>query len=524
MTTMKRFFRLIASLAVAATAMASCQKEVNTPATEYKYTFALSDPETKAILATEGGDTFTKWEAGDQLGVYTVGEPGTSYNRYANINATADPVVFQISSYYALSAGDNVYCYFPYVSGNSKDPTTVSLSIPAGQNGKMNCMPMVSTPYTMTSDVAAQTNKPIADINMMNLGGVFQFRVYSSDATYRTETVKSVKFTADTDIAGSFQFNISQNADLSISGNSGRVITVTQDANVGADKENGGVVNMVVKPGSYTGTLVVSTDAATYTYSITSAKSVERSHVKPLNVNLETGIRVARKTVTQTSFASVSGNLDNDPNISFSATKGYGTTEPAVNNNKIRIYKPVSGMQTGGILTISANNGAKILSVSVTSNRNDCFSVAVDESSSSAEITGSSPYAYTVSNINADVVSFTNTCNSSNDISKIVVTYSGGSAPSIVKTITAVPQNGLNPALGRYNIDDAYSVTNIDEDAEQIDITTSANISNVTAYGGVIEFDMEPNYGTTTANGTITLTLHSDSSVTATINVQQSSS
>lgn len=330
---MRKIFSSVAILAVVVTTMISCQKEVEVPIAGYTYTFALSTPETRALLATEDGYTFTKWENSDRLGVYTVSGTNVSYNKEGTITVSANPVQFQIYSTYALGEGDDVYCYFPRNASNNngagQNPTTVALSIPVEQNGTMDGMPMVSVPYKVSADgIPATTNTPVADINMINLGGVFQFRVYSSNVAYRTETVKSVEFKDATGISGSFVFDITQNSNLDINGNTGTSITVNQNAVVGADKEHGGIVNMVVKPGSYTGTLVVKTDAASYSFDISSAKTVERSHIKPLNVNLANGTRTAAtiatlgewssKPISGSNSLNVNGNLTDDKSHSWS--------------------------------------------------------------------------------------------------------------------------------------------------------------------------------------------------------------
>ncbi len=296
-TVMKKLFNLFIAGAVAVLSVASCNDKISSDSEPvYTYRFTLSDLASKAVLDTDGSTTYTKWESGDQLGVYTKNNDSEiSYNRYGDIDVTKSPVEFTIYSVNALTAGSEVYTYFPYDSSNSTgdatDPSKVTLSIPVSQTGKMNDMPMVGVPYTVTEDIKAKTSTPVADINLYNLGGIFQFNIFSSNESYRSETVKSVSFTADKEIAGSFVFDITQVKDLTITGNAEKVITLAVSGNPGADKTSSLQANMVVKPGTYTGTVVVTTDAATYTYTLTSGKTVERSHIKPLNVDLANGER-----------------------------------------------------------------------------------------------------------------------------------------------------------------------------------------------------------------------------------------
>ena len=294
---MKKLSSFLLAGAVAVLSIASCSDKISSDKESlYTYRFTLSTPSSKAVLDSDETSTFTKWESGDQLGVYTMNtDLDISCNTKGDIDVSKSPVEFSINSTYALAVGSEVYTYFPYDSSNStgdaQDPSKVSLSIPVAQTGKMNDMPMVGVPYIVTEAVEAETDTPVADINLYNLGGIFQFNIFSTNEAYRSETVKSIAFTADSEIAGSFTFDITQVKVLTITGNTEKSINVTASGNPGADKASALQANMVVKPGTYTGTVVVTTDAATYTYTITSGKTVDRSHIKPLNVDLASGER-----------------------------------------------------------------------------------------------------------------------------------------------------------------------------------------------------------------------------------------
>lgn len=69
------------------------------------------------------------------------------------------------------------------------------------------------------------------------------------------------------------------------------VSTLSTSTQVSANKNAATVVKMVVAPGSYTGNIVVTTDKATYTYPISTAKEFKRSVVKPLGLNLREDVR-----------------------------------------------------------------------------------------------------------------------------------------------------------------------------------------------------------------------------------------
>ena len=64
------------------------------------------------------------------------------------------------------------------------------------------------------------------------------------------------------------------------------------------------------------------------------------------------------------SFTDISGNIDD--NISYNSYKGGGTSDPAVNENQIRLYQNSTG-SVGGYITITAAAGYKISAFITTS-------------------------------------------------------------------------------------------------------------------------------------------------------------
>lgn len=348
---MKKIMNIFVFVAVAAMALVSCNKEIENPTSqdgEYVYTFKLSN-ETKATL----GEECVEWENGDQIGVYTDGQNGVSYNRDGNITL-GSPVTFKISSNYALVTGDMVHCYYPYVNSNSQDPRTVELSIPTSQTEK-NQMPMVSLPYAVTKDLAAQTNseKSEGEIRFANLGSVIEFHVYSTTEAYQTELVKSVTFNADQAIAGNFTFDMtavdySDEKTLAISGYEATsvVSTISTSTKVSADKNAATVVKMVVAPGTYTGEVVVTTDKATYTFPIST--QFKRSTVKPLGLNLRAEVREAEPEevvwdLTKASYESASTEKVVWSSEFVNLTLEKGASSTSANNHLAdehsRVYK-----------------------------------------------------------------------------------------------------------------------------------------------------------------------------------------
>lgn len=166
-------------------------------------------------------------------------------------------------------------------------------------------------------------------------------------------------------------------------------------------------------------------------------------------------------TVTQSSFASTSGNLNSDTNISYNSYKGEGTTNPAISSNAIRLYQNSNG-KTGGYIIIKAATGCTITSASITSASTYATTTTTGYLLSAPASTPSksdfvvSNYSlaksstYTVSGINTSAITFAcfgTTSNTRLDIAKISVTYTKQGAPSYSNYVTnccatPTPTNG----------------------------------------------------------------------------------
>ena len=274
-------------VALAGLSMIACNKvqeqapaEDKAPASdEFTYTIAV-DGETKAYL---NSDHMT-WQLGDVIGWFT-DKAGNS-----EINMGTTPRSFQVSSTAAMDAGTKIYAYAPYKDGD-QSATAAPLSIPTTQDGVItDAMPMVSLPISLEDDMAASTDTPIGQARFLGLGAVIEYNVYTSDDTYGTEKVQSVQFASTSNIAGDFTVNLTTVAEDAIPAPTGldqKTVTSTlaTATTVGADKEHGIKVYQVVAPGTWSGTITVTTDIATYSYTITD-KEFTRGKVKPFNVNL----------------------------------------------------------------------------------------------------------------------------------------------------------------------------------------------------------------------------------------------
>ena len=123
-----------------------------------------------------------------------------------------------------------------------------------------------------------------------------------------------------------------------------------------------------------------------------------------VNPSLATSITATMDTFTSTS----SNNIAGDYNVSYSCAKGGGTSNPAINDNVIRLYQNKSG-KAGGNITISAAPGYKIESVTIGSDMNTFIKYEIDGNNihlPDSAISLAAGATYTLSDQNANSVTF----------------------------------------------------------------------------------------------------------------------
>ena len=277
----------------------------------YVYTFGIGsaeapDVDTKSILQSDANGLYMAWESNDKLNswAYSTVANKYSYNNESSVNTSDNPVTFQITSYRALNKGDMVYCKFPYADGSGTSPKAVSMTIASSQtqNGTVfntSSMPMVSLPFEMPTGVAAQNNAKAGNVLFYNVGSIIEFDIFSPTGLYADETIESVQFTSANAIAGNFTMDLtaiseSDPSTLDIDGYSVKGVTTNIEGalSVGTatNKDNATKVYMVIAPGDYTGTVVVNTNVAQYTYTISSAISFARAGVVKKNDAMPSGV------------------------------------------------------------------------------------------------------------------------------------------------------------------------------------------------------------------------------------------
>ena len=277
------------------------------PEPSYQYHFVIDeDAETRAFLNDEG----VFWESGDVVGVFA----GNSQPLAAAVNVSSTPKTIDFTTASPLTEGTLIYASHPYVAGSASASAATIVFPQLQHGGAVSAMPMAGVPVEFREGV---TN---GAIHFRNLGSILDFRVYSSQ--YAGERIQSVTLTAT---YGGF---VSGKASMDLASVSGTEIpaltwttgntsvTLKQDAQVAVTKDAAaeGHLYMVVAPGTFSGSVHVVTDQATYSFPFTDLV-FNRNGLKRINLNLESpnALRGGVYSIENDKVATYLDLVDNHP-------------------------------------------------------------------------------------------------------------------------------------------------------------------------------------------------------------------
>ena len=320
--TLKSFFVFVA----AALTLVGCQKkEIEQPQTEgeYVYTFTIDD-ETRAVI----GDSNIEWVAGDQVGIF-IGSLGdyAGYKGYAKVDVTTTPKMVVLYSNAAIPAGAMAYAYAPYDPDNrNNDVNNAKIVVNNIQNGaEISAMPLAGLPFQVEEEIEAGNQNGNGQIKFMNLGSVVNFKIFSTNKEFQSETIQYIQFESTKTIAGIGHLDLTAVSmddegtlvlNMDTEENS---VKVVEEMAVVADKESADPIKMVILPGTFEGVLTVVTDVATYTKAIPE-REFARSHTRTFGLDLakaerEEGGEVAKTLPYEESFASNQGDFTIENNV-----------------------------------------------------------------------------------------------------------------------------------------------------------------------------------------------------------------
>lgn len=369
----------------------SCKREAP-EAPVYEYRLAMADASTRAEL----DDLGMHWEAGDQVGLFL--GSGTSVAAQVDVTTTPKTIVFSTAA--PLPEGTRIQAYYPYQEGNT-DVSAARVLFAHEQTQAL--MPMAGEPVQIQGGADGLAGV----IYFRNLGAILDFRVYS--ATYAGEVVESISFRASAGgpVAGQAQVNLPESLALSWASEAGKpAVTLSQSAPVAASLEaaSAGHLYMVLAPGTYSGTLTVVTDAATYSFPFTDL-TLQRNALKRVGLNLESANAVRRAVVNLENdrVKAFLDKLEANPYDPTDYSYTYMTDEfcGGINaNNRLDWPRPVRVNWTGGASAVQVYNDAGMTQPEL--------SVSVSGNASSADIYNLIPgrtYYYKVVSGNSEVAS-----------------------------------------------------------------------------------------------------------------------
>lgn len=280
---MKATFKSISAIAAATLALAGCRGLDTDQPREgaYKYTFTISE-DTRAVI----GKKNVEWVEGDQVGMFV----GSYYKGGAQVDVSTSPKTVVIRAGSEIPAGTKAYAYFPYDPEDGESvPERTKITLNNTQSGyQSSAMPLAGVPFEL------QEGDSNGQIRFLNLGSLINFKIWSSIYEYRLETVKSVRLDASAPIAGVGYINLTAVSE----GDEGTLEVVMDAKNaptnsvrvdervpVGVDKIEENLIKMVVFPGTFKGTVTVTTNAAEYTKEIPEL-TFARSHARTLVMDL----------------------------------------------------------------------------------------------------------------------------------------------------------------------------------------------------------------------------------------------
>ena len=291
---MKRIVSIVALFAIALGFVSCNKEEINSvPEEGYTYSFTVLDEATRATMDNLG----VAWEEGDQVGMFLEG-----YTGYAKVDMSATPRSVILYSRNEIPANSYAYAYYPYNSDNN-DKAATKVVISNVQDGGSNAaMPMAGIPFKIETTVPGSSQTPAetnGTIKFLNLGSIIDFKIFSTN--YTGETVQYVTFKVDNATVSGAGYidltavdaNNASTLELAFTGNNNYDnVKVNQEVAVADSKDAAESIYMVVAPGTYSGTITIGTDVATYTFNF-SNKQLNRNGLKHYNMNLDNAARVA---------------------------------------------------------------------------------------------------------------------------------------------------------------------------------------------------------------------------------------
>ena len=403
----KTFNFLVLATAVVA-AFVSCSKEIDNPSA------VDNGIEMKTITVKTSIDTKTTLDANHENIVWAENDKISIFNDIDDDNAEVDYVANGDITVSVPAATNEIYAHYPYYSGNTSGPESVSVYIANSQTqknpGELNGyhFPMVAK-GTVSSD-----NKAI--ISLYPVAGALALNIYHTGLSGE-ENVKSVKVTPSSSnklFAGSQSTNLTGDSIVySSAGNSNPVtVSLTNYLALGNTKPTNkqtfaGQIYVCLAKQSYASVkFEIETDKGTYTITSNSTPfDLVNNDFVPVNINLNSANFEAIATAvdpTAFSWTLVKDDLAiGDKVVIAAAESAYAMSTTQNNNNRgqiavtkssnaltavadVQVFEVVAGSESN-TFAFKCRNGAqlgKYIAAASSSNNNMHSNSSIDDNAS----------------------------------------------------------------------------------------------------------------------------------------------
>ena len=341
---------------IAAVLCFSCEKPVAEP-DFYEYHFDLS-------YGGEVENSGFSLKAGDQVGLFLVN--GTTLT--GEVEEESGGRTVKAVSRVRIPDETAVYPYYPYISDCS-DYGYLDVVISSDQKGDIHSLPLSGEPFRLQT---GENGEPAGTIRLRSMAALVGVSIFSS-GTSVGEEIESVylRTTDGSALAGkasarltSVFVGVNRAPELSFSEKDGHPYVNLDRASVVASSASGDIAPyyLLVAPGTYSGTLTVVTDAATYSLPIAD-RTFSAESINSLAIDLADS-QISRTALCSIENDRVAGFLDAVEKNPYKAedysytyvTSYYSGTG---SGNRLDLPKPVTVKWTNP----SSDNGLKAVYV-----------------------------------------------------------------------------------------------------------------------------------------------------------------
>lgn len=363
---MKKIFTKLMLLAVAATAIVSCENnyEEQTPVVELTQTVTLSAD--KTAVRTELIEGVPYWSKGDQIGVYVV--EGESYKNYAFKN-DSEEASLTTSFTGETAVANTLFVYYPYTNFNN--PVTekgVKVEILANQeptaasfDGRTDLM--IAKPVTLD-----EAGNQLSDLEFARVAAIVKIVLKDKTDNLAGQHVSSLTMTAATNLVGRVYLDVvnqeiftGEGGGLYYGGAPSVTATYTEATQYEVNGENATYV--VVYPQTLAAGSKLSFEAVTEGYAIskeiTLPSDIEllAGKVTTLNVSLAAENVVKEEAGLALPFEDDFARfpIANNENAVSTLGDNYSAFENIYNSKSVEGVKFGTGSKKGSITTVPLN-------------------------------------------------------------------------------------------------------------------------------------------------------------------------